>query len=238
MPGQSVRVASLRVMTDQTYSAADVLAAARQAYATGRAGFPISPQRSALLVIDMQDEFVRPGWSPYWVPAATALAPRLARLIARCRELDVPVIYTVFADTHHRLDRPRALRYLPNSAPEWTPPPEAAEVWHEVAPRAGEIVIRKPSYGAFYDTPLDTILRGLGRDTVIVTGTLTNFCCGTTARQAYERGYYVIVGSDLTGTDDPAHQEPELATLRKGFALVLTADEIEAALRQPKRVPE
>jgi nicotinamidase-related amidase len=92
------------------------------------------------------------------------------------------------------------------------------------------VVIRKPSYGAFYDTPLDTILRGLGKDTVIVTGTLTNYCCGTTARQAYERGYYVVFASDLTATDDPATQEPELATLHKGFALVLSADEIEARL--------
>jgi len=220
-------------MTERTYSEAEVIATARRAYATGRASFPIDPRRSALLVIDMQDEFVRPGWSPYWVPAATALAPRLARLIGRCRRLDVPVIYTVFADTHQRRDRPRALRHLPNAAPDWVPPPSAADVWHEVAPRTGEVVIRKPSYGAFYDTPLDTILRGLDRDTVIVTGTLTNFCCGTTARQAYERGYYVVFGADLTGTDDPDQQEPELATLRKGFALVLTADEIEAELEQP-----
>lgn len=220
-------------MSERTYSADEVLAAARQAYATGRASFPVRAERSALLVIDMQDEFVRPGWSPYWVPAATELAPRLAQLIELCRRLEVPVIYTVFADTHHRRDRPRALPHLPNAAPDWVPPPSAAEVWHEVAPEPGEVVIRKPSYGAFYDTPLDTILRGLGRDTVIVTGTLTNFCCGTTARQAYERGYYVVFGADLTGTDDPAQQGPELATLRKGFALVLTADEIETALRRP-----
>lgn len=218
--------------TRRSYSEAELLATARQAYATGRASFPIDPARSALLVIDMQNEFVRPGWSPYWVPAATALAPRLARLIELCRGLQVPVIYTVFADTHQRLDRPRALPHLPNAAPDWVPPSSSAEVWHEVAPRPDDVVIRKPSYGAYYDTPLDTILRGLDRNTVIVTGTLTNFCCGTTARQAYERGYYVVVGSDLTGTDDPAQQEPELATLRKGFALVLTADEIETALAQ------
>ena len=57
-------------------------------------------------------------------------------------------------------------------------------------------------------------------------GTLTNYCCGTTARQAYERGYKVVVGSDVTATDDESRQEPELAVLRKGFALVLTAEEI------------
>jgi nicotinamidase-related amidase len=178
----------------------------------------------------MQDEFVRPEWSPYWVPGATRLAPRLARFIGACRSLRIPVIYTVFADSNHRLDRPRALRKLPNAAVDWQPPPEAARVWHELEPLAGDVVIRKPSYGAFYDTRRDTILHGLGKDTVIVTGTLTNYCCGTTARQAYERGYYVVFASDLTATEDPAMQEPELATLRKGLALVLSADEIEARL--------
>ncbi len=97
--------------------------------------------------------------------------------------------------------------------------------------RTDEVVIRKPSYGAFYDTPLDTVLRNLGRDTVIVTGTLTNYCCGTTARQAYERGYQVVFGADVTATDDESRQEPELAVLRKGFALVLTAEQITNCLQ-------
>ncbi|MFI7132052.1 isochorismatase family protein [Nonomuraea sp. NPDC050153] len=47
----------------------------------------------------------------------------------------------------------------------------------------------QPARGDLEGTPLDTILRNLGRDTVIVAGTLTNYCCGSTARQAYERGY-------------------------------------------------
>ena len=77
----SVPAGTVRVMTERTYSAAEQLAAARAAYAHGRANFPIRPERTALLVIDMQSEFVRPGWSPYWVPAATELVPRLAQLI-------------------------------------------------------------------------------------------------------------------------------------------------------------
>jgi len=87
-------------------------------------------------------------------------------------------------------------------------------------------VIHKSSYGAFYDTPLETIFKNLGKDTVIICGTLTNYCCGTTARQAYERSFKVVFGSDVTSTDDPDMQEPELKVLRKGFARVLSADEI------------
>lgn len=87
-----------------------------------------------------------------------------------------------------------------------------------------------PSCGAFHDTRWRPSLRNLGRDTMIVTGTLTNLCCGTTARQAYERGSHVVVGSDVTATNDPAVHEHELMTLRYGFARVLTAEEIVRAL--------
>ena len=119
---------------------------------------------------------------------------------------------------------------MPNRYPEITNDPteyyDGGKVWHELAPRDDEIVIHKPSYGAFYDTPLETILRNFGKDTVIICGTLTNYCCGTTARQAYERGFYVVFGSDVTSTDDPEMQESELKVLRKGFARVMTCEEI------------
>ncbi|MEU7166862.1 isochorismatase family cysteine hydrolase [Streptomyces morookaense] len=176
-----------------TYTEEWVTAQARSAYAHGQASFTVRPERTALLVIDMQDEFLRPGWSPYWVPAATRMAPRLRTLVEQCRALSVPVVRTVFDDTHLGLDRPYALQHLPHAGTGWR-------------------------------------LRNLGRDTVVVTGTLTNYCCGTTARQAYERGYRVVFGSDVTATDDESRQEPELAVLRKGFALVLSADEIAQRL--------
>lgn len=208
---------------------------ARDAYLRGQAAFTVTPERSALLVIDMQDEFVRPGWSPYWVPAATRMAPRLRRLVEHCRAVGVPVIWTIFDDTHLGLDRPRALRRLPHGDTDWRRP-GPAEVWEPMGHRADEVLIRKPSYGAFHDTPLDTILRNLGRDTVIVTGTLTNYCCGMTARQAYERGYQVLFGSDVTATDDESRQEPELAVLRKGFAHVATAEEITRLLTADRKI--
>ena len=82
----------------------------------------------------------------------------------------------------------------------------------------------------FTDTPLETILKNKEKDTVIISGTLMNFCCGATARQVYEGSFKVIFGSDVTSTDDPEVQEPELKVLRKNFAKVLTSDEIIEAL--------
>jgi nicotinamidase-related amidase len=112
--------------------------------------------------------------------------------------------------------------------PSWY---QDGKIWPELAPEKDEIVVYKPSYGAFYDTPLDTILRNLDKDTIIICGTLTNYCCGSTARQGYEKGYKVIFGSDITSTDHPSMQEPELQVLRKGFAKVMDLESILRSLK-------
>jgi nicotinamidase-related amidase len=127
---------------------------AQRAYREGRATFELDPRRSALLTIDMQDEFVRPGWTAYWVPEATRILPRVARFIAFCRTLAIPVIYTAFAQTHHRLDRPEAGASMPNRYPfdseDWF---RDGRIVDDLKPQPDDVVIFKPSYGAFYDTP-------------------------------------------------------------------------------------
>ena len=217
-----------------SFSEQDVLSLAKKAYKEGDARFEIKPKGCALLVIDMQDEFVKPHWSPDWVPEATKQVPRIKMLIEHCRSKNIPVIYTVYSKTHNYLDRPQTGKFMPGRYSELDIDFSIffadGRVWHELAPREDEIVIKKSSYGAFYDTPLETILKNMEKDTVIICGTITNYCCGTTARQAYERSFKVIFGSDVTAPDDPETQEPELKVLRKGFARVLTAEEIIKAL--------
>jgi nicotinamidase-related amidase len=213
-----------------SFTEEQVLALARQAYEEGQADFAIEAEKCALLVIDMQDEFVKPGWAPYWVPEASRQVAMIKKLIEHCRKAHVPVIFTVFSKTHHYLDRPASGSRMANRYPN-LPIDQSSffvngRVWHEIEPRDSEMVIHKPSYGAFYDTPLETIIRNLGKDTVVICGTLTNYCCGVTARQAYERGFKVVFGSDVTSTDDPEMLAPELKVLRKGFAKVLSAFEI------------
>jgi nicotinamidase-related amidase len=213
-----------------SFSEQDVLNLAKRAYNEGDAGFEIKPNKCALLVIDMQDEFVKPHWSPDWVPEATRQVPRIKLLIEHCRSKNIPVIYTVYSKTHYYLDRPKTGKFMPGRYSELDIDFSIffvnGQVWHELAPREDEIVIKKSSYGAFYDTPLETILKNMEKDTVIICGTITNCCCGTTARQAYERSFKVVFGSDVTSPDDPETQEPELRVLRKWVARVLTAEEI------------
>ncbi len=222
-------------MNSHQFTEEEVHVLAKKAYDEGNARFDIEANRCALLVIDMQDEFVKPGWTPYWVPEATEIVHRIKTLVDHCRSRDIPIVFTAFAHTHHYLDRPKTSGLMPNryhqlgrGDPSWF---KDGTIWHELAPMQNDIMIRKSSYGAFYDTPLETILKNLERDTVIICGTLTSFCCGTTARQAYERGFRVVFGSDITATDDPSLQDPELRVLRKGFARVLPLSQIIEELK-------
>jgi isochorismate hydrolase len=77
------------------YTEDQVLSLAKKAYCEGIATFDIEPDKCALIVIDMQDEFVKPGWSPFRVPAATKQVPKIKQIIEKCRNAKIPVIYTV-----------------------------------------------------------------------------------------------------------------------------------------------
>jgi nicotinamidase-related amidase len=212
------------------FTESQILTLAKTAYEEGDAKFAIIANKSALIVVDMQDEFVKPHWTPFWIPEATRQVERIKTLITSCRERGIPIIFTAVAYTHFRQDRPITGDLMPNRYPELGIEDPTmfrdGHIWDEIAPVAGDIVIYKPSYGAFYDTPLETILRNLGKDTIIICGTLTNYCCGMTARQGYERGFKVVFGSDVTSTNDPVMHEVELKVLRAGFAKVLTLEEI------------
>jgi nicotinamidase-related amidase len=221
-------------MNQVEFSEQYVLDLARKSYEEGEVKFKILPEKCALLVIDMQDEFVKPRWSPYWVPEATRRVPQMKQLIEHCRSRNIPVIYTVYSKTHQYLDRPKTLPLMPSRFPDLSIDQSSffvkGTVWHELAPRSDEIVIHKSSYGAFFETPLETILKNLGKDTLIISGTLTNYCCSTTARQAYERSFKVVFGSDVTAAHFPELHDMELKVLRRGFAKVMSLHELLNAL--------
>ena len=213
----------------------ELLGYIKKSYETGMVEFEIQAKKSVLLVIDMQNEFVKPHWTPFWVPEATRIVPKIKKLIDFSRNKKIPIIYTVYSKTHQYLDRPRNISKMPCRFPDLNKDQTDffidGMVWHEIAPKDEEIIIHKPSYGAFYDTPLETILKNLEKDTVIICGTLTNYCCSTTARQAFERGFKVVFGSDTTAAHFNYLQEVELQVIRRGFAKVLTYDEIVESLQ-------
>ena len=214
--------------TDTFDGESEILDRAAEQYESSNPDFPIDPKKTALLVIDLQEGFVALG-ARMWTPENLRIMPRVKELLAHCRRLGIPVIFTEHA--HDASGRDKGLMWdVPLNRPikegalrigaEDTP------TYHEIAPEPGEKVIQKHRYSAFFDTDLHTYLRGCDVDTVIITGCMTNYCCGATARDAFFRDYKVIFGSDLNATDNKEVHEAELKTLRRGYARVIPLEEI------------
>ena len=213
----------------------EILERAADQYEASNPDFPIDPGRTALLVIDLQEGFVAEG-ARMWTPENLRILPRVKALIERCRTLDIPVIFTEHA--HDASGRDKGLMWdVPLNRPikDGALRIGAADVptYHEIAPEPGEKVIQKHRYSAFFDTDLHTYLRGCDVDTVIITGCMTNYCCGATARDAFFRDFKVIFGSDVTATDNRDLHEAELKTLRRGYARVIPADDILGEIGEP-----
>jgi nicotinamidase-related amidase len=182
--------------------------------------FEIKRDECALIVVDLQEDFVNPD-NPMCVPEAYRQIPRVKTLIEACRRLEVPVIYTA-----HNIASDCCADFYefwaPISAGAIKEGTEGADIYHEIYPEPGERVIRvKHAYDSFAGTDLDYVLRNLRARTVIVCGTLTNFCCESTARTAYFLNYHVVFGSDVNATDNAAAHEATIRTMRRGFGRVL-----------------
>jgi len=141
--------------------------------------------KSALLIIDMLNDFVKEGGALV-VPAAAGIIPHIEVELKKAREAKIPVIYV---DDSHSSDDTE-FESWPRHAVEGT---WGAEVVKELAPFEGEHVVSKRRYSGFFGTRLDSLLRELGVKIIILTGTATNICVYSTALDAFMRGYEVIV---------------------------------------------
>jgi len=138
-------------------------------------------EESALIVVDMQNDFARKGGALY-VESAEKVIPAIAKLLKKAREARATVIFT---QDWHSPDDPEFMIWGPH----------AVRV-SELQPRAEEKVVQKVRYDAFYGTDLDHYLRLKGIKNVVVTGTVSNICVLHTAGSAALRWYRVIVPVD------------------------------------------
>jgi nicotinamidase-related amidase len=204
----------------------------RKMYESGTARFGIDPGHTALIVVDMTDEFVKPHWTPYWIPEATRQVPRIRSLIDKFHEAGWPVIYSADEDRLNALNIPEVVWLVPagESMADFPEVFTKVLIYEDLKPSEGDILLQKHGYGCFFQTSLDTMLRRLGVTTIVICGTVTNICCGTTAREGFAYGYRVIFGSDVNSSDDPEQHEAEVRSLRRAFARIMTAAEIEASI--------
>ncbi|WP_069807834.1 cysteine hydrolase family protein [Vulcanisaeta thermophila] len=149
----------------------------------------LDPTRTAVVVVDMQNDFVRPNGKLY-VPTAEATIPAIKRLIEKARDANVPVIYT--QDWHFKNDPEFRIWGEHCVMGTW-----GAEIVDELKPLPNDIVIRKRRYDAFFGTDLDYVLRHVVKaDTLVITGTVANICVLHTAGSAALNWYNVVIPID------------------------------------------
>ncbi|MAQ46600.1 MAG: cysteine hydrolase [Confluentimicrobium sp.] len=182
------------------------------------ADFPLDRGKVALLVIDMQRDFIEEGGFGAAlgndVSRLRAIIPTVARLLDGFRAAGLPVLHTRECHAPDLSDCPPAKRL--RGAPSLRigdPGPmgriliagePGAEILPELAPLPGETVIDKPGKGAFYATNLQQILQARGITQLIVAGVTTEVCVQTTMREANDRGYDCVLAQDATESYFPA----------------------------------
>jgi nicotinamidase-related amidase len=195
----------------------------------------VDPQTTALLVVDMQNDFVIEGGA-LLVPTARQTIGAIKRLLALARAQRMAIFYT--QDTHEPGDPEFPLwgEHVLRGSWGW-------RIIDELAPRSGERVIEKLRYDGFFGTSLDHELRTKEIKTVIVCGTVANICVLHTIGSAALRGYHVVLPIDAISaitTFDLQSTIRQTAFLYRGeitTAAAISAGQSEAEIRAPRSVP-
>jgi len=184
--------------------------------------------KAALLVVDMQDFFLDPA-SPTFTCGGLAILPTLHKLITAFRKAERPVLYTRHVHHPERIDAGIMGWWWEGMCREGSP---ESEIHTDIAPLPREKVITKHRYSTFYNTDLETVLRCLKIEDLVISGIMTNLCCESTARDAYYRDFRVFFLADGTGSINEEMHVASLLNLAFGFAYVTTAEEIIQQLRK------
>ncbi|MEM0093347.1 MAG: isochorismatase family cysteine hydrolase [Thermofilum sp.] len=145
-------------------------------------------RETAIIVVDMQNDFVKPG-GKLVVPTAAATVEPIKQLLARARAKGVRIFYT--QDTHYEGDPEFSIWGEHVKAGTW-----GWEIVEELKPQPGDIVVQKTRYDGFYGTPLEDLLRAYRISNLVVTGTVANICVLHTAGSAALRWFRVYVPMD------------------------------------------
>ncbi|WP_027094451.1 cysteine hydrolase family protein [Cohnella thermotolerans] len=192
--------------------------------------FEFEASRTALIVIDMQNDFCSPGGFGERlgndISPTRAIIPVISGLLDAAREAGLLVVHTREGHLPDLSDCPPAKleRSRRQGAGIGDPGPMGrilvrGERGHDIVPELrpieGEIVIDKPGKGAFYATHLDSLLLNRGIEYLILCGVTTHVCVHTTLREANDRGYRCLVLEDATAAYDRADHEAAVRMVRQ-----------------------
>ncbi|MCE5973108.1 cysteine hydrolase [Sinirhodobacter sp. WL0062] len=196
--------------------------------------FTFDPATTALIVIDMQRDFVEPGGFGETLGNDVAqlrqIIPTVAALIAAARKHGLPVIHTRECHRPDLSDLPPAKRdrgkpslRIGDLGPMGRiliAGEPGADIVPELYPLPGEIVLDKPGKGAFYATSLSDDLAKLGTKSLIFAGVTTEVCVQTTMREANDRGFTCLLAEDSTASYFPEFKAAAIEMIRAQGAIV------------------
>jgi nicotinamidase-related amidase len=196
----------------------------------------IDVQRTALLVIDMQNDLIKAKEEPFSgvtkMVKSKGVISNIARVIAAARQAKMPI---VFIGHVHRKDNADAFPAITDLMLQGLAPPlrealiegtPGAYFVDELKPLSGDHIIWKRRSNAFYNSDLELMLRRRRIDTVIITGVVTNGCVANTVRGAQERDLHVIVLSDCCAAMMPEDDEYFIKNAFPRAGRVRTSDEM------------
>lgn len=170
--------------------------------------------KTALLIVDMQNDFVLPG-APAVIDGAFATVPRVAEVLAWFRREGHPVFHIVreYREDGSDIEMTRREAFL--AGPSYVVPgSKGSEIVEALAPRAGEHRIVKPRFSAFFATELELILRRLGIGRLVICGTQYPNCIRATAFDGISYGYETVVITDATSASCQEVAEGNIRDMR------------------------
>ena len=201
--------------------AIDVFSAHRNA---GRVS--LDPARTAVIVVDMINEFCKPGGKMV-LPGYEALVGPQLSVIEAARAAGAPVVWV--HDSHRR--NMRRDREFIKRTPHGEEGTWATEIIDDLGARQDEIHVIKHRYSAFFQTDLDLVLKDMIVDQIVVFGVVTNICVRSTVHDAFFNGYEVVVPRDCCAATGPREQESTLYDIATHFGVVSESPAVVAALR-------
>lgn len=193
-----------------------------------------NPTRSALIVIDMEAGFLDPA-SAHCIRHAAATVPACVRAVETARARGIPVFFVkrVYRADGSDVENTRYESWIAGGR-SMMPGAASAQAPAGLRPRPGDYTILKPRWSAFFQTPLDLLLRRLGVRTVILAGTTTPNCVRTTAYDANALDYNVAVLTDCTSSQTEEIQRVNLEDMARMGAVLLDS----AALADYQGLPD
>lgn len=184
--------------------------------------------RTALLIIDMQNDFCLPG-APFYVNGALEVAGKIKEALEACRRYKLPVVHVIRQYQQDGSDvEITRYPYFMKVGGGVVKGTKGAEIIEPLKPVDGEHVIVKKRWSAFFQTELDNLLKGLGVTQVVITGVQTPNCIRATVWDANSHDYEVIVLTDGTGAQTPEIHQANLRDMENiGIKLVTTKEFIE-----------